>query len=83
MNVGKAILMVLQRQGRTAKWLAAQIPCERTNVYKIFKRHDIDTDLLQRLCVILDHDFFQDLSKETFDNNATGTTDDNDIQEHK
>ena len=80
MNVGKAILMELQRQGRTAKWLAAQIPCERTNVYKIFKRHDIDTDLLQRLCVILDHDFFQDLSKETFDNNANGTNNNDDIQ---
>lgn len=66
MNVGKEIWMELQRQGRTAKWLAAQIPCERTNVYKIFKRHDIDTDLLQRLCIILEHDFFSDLSKETF-----------------
>ena len=50
MNEGKAILMELQRQGRTAKWLAAQIPCERTNVYKIFKRHDIDTDLVEEAC---------------------------------
>ena len=66
MNVGKEIELELKRQGRTAKWLAAQIPCERTNIYKIFKRHDLDTDLLQRLCVILHHDFFDDLSKETF-----------------
>ena len=66
MNVGKAILTELKRQGKTGKWLATQIPCERTNVYKIFKRHDIDTDLLQRLCITLNHDFFIDLSKETF-----------------
>ena len=39
MNVGKAILMELQQQGRTAKWLATQIPCERTNVYKIVKKY--------------------------------------------
>ena len=76
MNVGKAILMELQRQGRTAKWLAAQIPCERTNVYKIFKRHDIDTDLLQRLSLILNHDFFHDLSEETFGDKGDKVVDD-------
>ncbi len=73
MNVGNEILMELKRQGRTAKWLAAQIPCERTNVYKIFKRHDLDTELLQRLCVILEHDFFEDLSRETFGDNSGKT----------
>ncbi len=76
MNVGKAILMELQQQGRTAKWLATQIPCERTNVYKIFKRHDIDTDLLQRLSLILNHDFFCDLSRETFGDNSDRVVDD-------
>ncbi len=66
MNVGEKVKTELKRQGRTARWLASQIPCERTNVYKIFKRPDIDTDLLQRISVILDHDFFKDLSDETF-----------------
>lgn len=66
MHVGKLILEELKKQGRTARWFAEQIPCERTNVYKIFKRPDIDTDLLQRICIILEHDFFCDLSLETF-----------------
>ncbi len=66
MNVGECIKNELKRQGRTARWLALQIPCERTNVYKIFRRPDIDTDLLQRISVILEHDFFKDLSIETF-----------------
>ena len=66
MNVGECIKKELKRQGRTARWLAEQIPCERTNVYKIFRRPDIDTDLLQRISVILEHDFFKDLSIETF-----------------
>ncbi len=71
MNVGLRIRQVLKAQGRTARWLAEQIPCERTNVYKIFKRKDLDTKLLQRLCVLLDYDFFKELSKETFGEKAT------------
>ena len=69
MNVGEKIKIELKKQGRTARWLAEQIPCERTNVYKIFRRPDIDTDLLQRISVILKHDFFKDLSDDTFGNN--------------
>ena len=66
MNIGKHIEEILRKQGRSAAWLATQIPCERTNVYNIFDRKDINTSLLQKLCVILDHDFFKELSKDTF-----------------
>lgn len=38
----------------------------RTNAYKILKRNTIDIDLLQRISIILEHDFFKDLSEETF-----------------
>lgn len=66
MNVGKHVEEVLKKQGRSAIWLAAQIPCERTNVYNIFKRKSMDVRLLMRISVILEHDFFLDLSKEAF-----------------
>ena len=46
--------------------MAEQIPCERTNAYKILKRNTIDIDLLQRISQILEYDFFKDLSEETF-----------------
>ena len=64
MHVGKRIREVLDEQGRSASWLARQIPCERTNVYNIFKRKDVSVGLLKNVSVILGHDFFKELSAE-------------------
>lgn len=66
MNVGKHVEEILRGQKRSAAWLAAQIPCERTNVYNIFRRKSMDVRLLMRLSVILEHDFFLELSQEAF-----------------
>jgi len=66
MDVGKRIKEVLLMQGHTAKWLAEQIPCERTNVYDIFRRKDMNVVLLGQISVILQHDFFEELSCEAF-----------------
>ena len=66
MNVGKHVEEVLKRQKKSVTWLASQIPCERTNVYNIFRRKSMDVRLLMRLSVILDHDFFLELSQEVF-----------------
>lgn len=35
---------------------------DRTNVYKIYGRPSIDTDLLLRINTVLSHDFFKDIS---------------------
>lgn len=66
MKIGQRVKEVLFSQSHSAKWLSEQIPCERTNVYDIFKRADMNVALLARICVILDHDFFAELSEETF-----------------
>ena len=65
-KIGNRIKTVLFSQHRSAKWLAEQSPCERTNVYDIFKRADINVNLLQQICLILNHDFFKELSENTF-----------------
>ena len=49
-------------QGQTVTWLARQVPCSRTNIYKIFDRPSIDTDMLARLSDIMGFDFFAALS---------------------
>ncbi len=67
MDIGLKIKQTLLSQGRTVRWLSEQIPCERTNAYKILKRDTIDMLLLQRISLILHHDFFLDLSQETFE----------------
>lgn len=66
MKVGERVKEVLFAQKRTAKWLAEQIPCERTNVYDIFKRNDMNVHLLAQISAILQHDFFKELSEEVF-----------------
>lgn len=38
--------------------LARKIKSTKQNVYNIYKRHSIDTDLLQRLGKVLEFDFF-------------------------
>lgn len=58
-HIGQLIQSELRRQGRGVTWFAAQICCERTNVYTIFKRKSIDTELLLRISQVLDHDFFR------------------------
>ena len=66
MKIGERIKEVLFRQGHSAKWLAEQLNCERTNVYDIFKRNDMGVLLLGRISIVLNYDFFQELSQETF-----------------
>ena len=66
MNIGKHIEETLRKQGKSASWLATQMPCERTNVYNIFKRKSLDVRLLMRISVILNYDFFKELSQEAF-----------------
>ncbi len=64
MDVGKRIKEVMQEKGRTACWLAAQIPCERSNIYNVFHRKSVGVDLLFILSDLLQHDFFAELSGE-------------------
>lgn len=44
---------------------AKLLNCDRTNIYKIYSRSSIDTDLLLRINSVLSHDFFSDISKMT------------------
>ena len=56
-NIGRIIERVFHEQGRSVSWFAEQLHCDRTNVYNIFKRESIDTALLVRISIILQHNF--------------------------
>ena len=58
LHIGKLIKEELERQERTVSWFARKLYCDRSNVYKLFKRPTIDTELLLRISIILNHDFF-------------------------
>ena len=58
----------LKAQGRSVSWLARTIHMERSSVYKIFERNSVDIVLLVRICLVMNHDFFKDISTKIRDN---------------
>lgn len=62
-HIGNRIRQVLKQQGRNITWLASQVNCSRENLYKIFKHSWIHTDMLQKISVALNHDFFKEYSQ--------------------
>ena len=56
--IGKLIEEELRNQDHSVVWLSGQLNCNRTNVYKIFHRASIDTELLLRISNILKRNFF-------------------------
>lgn len=62
LHLGELVKTELRRQGRSITWLASQISCTRENLYKVFRRPWIYTDLLFKICDALNHDFFLDCS---------------------
>ena len=62
-SIGQLIKEELERQERTVTWFARKLSCDRSNVYRLFQKHSIDTALLRRISIILNRDFFADLSK--------------------
>ena len=67
-HIGNIIRLKLQEQGRSAAWLAKQIPCTRNNVFKIMRKSHISTDLLLRISKILDFNFFNCFDYQTGEN---------------
>ena len=60
LHIGRMIQVELERQGRSAAWLAKSIYCERSNIYKLFNRESIGVDQLMRISEAMDHDFLKD-----------------------
>jgi len=65
-HVGQIIKREFDRQPKnvTVVWLAEQLNCRRNNVYDIFKRPTIDTQLLERISRALNHNFFSDIAAQ-------------------
>ena len=59
MHIGNVIKKELERQGKTVVWLAGQLSYSRANIYKIFDKPSIDTDVLYRISIALQLDLFK------------------------
>lgn len=64
MHIGQLIRQQMEAQGKTTSWLARELAYCRTNVYKIYDKKSIDTDLLLRISRLLRYDFFEVYSRE-------------------
>lgn len=58
------IKKVLKQRGKTVVWLASELSCHRTNIYKIFARKSIDTQDLMLISSLLEYDFFAAYSSD-------------------
>jgi plasmid maintenance system antidote protein VapI len=57
-HIGRLIQAKMEVEGRSVAWLAKRLHCNRSNVYKIYQKQMIDTDMLLRISKILKTDFF-------------------------
>ena len=67
-HLGNMVKKELKAQGRSVSWLARTIHMERSSIYKIFERDSIDLGLLVRISIVMNHDFFQDISTKIREN---------------
>lgn len=65
-HAGELIKHKLIEKGKTVTWFAEKMCCTRTHVYKIFRKKNIDIELLWRASCILECNLFS-LYSERFD----------------
>lgn len=70
-NIGKEIHDELLRQSRTVMWLSEHLECNRTNIYNIFQRESISTDLLLKISIVLKRNFFELYTQQYCDASET------------
>jgi len=61
-NIGQIIKEELDRQGHSAGWLARELGCNRSTIYRAIGRNSIDTAMLTEISKVLQTDFFKVLS---------------------
>lgn len=63
-HIGKKIKEVFKQSGLKGTEFASLINKDRQVIYNIFKRDNIDTEDLQQISKVLEHDFFSYYSQE-------------------
>ena len=63
-KIGESIKQELKKQGKTSVWLAKELGCHRTNIYKVYAKSSIDTSMLMHISKILGCNFFKLFSDE-------------------
>lgn len=65
LHMGHLIKERVKKEHKSVVLLAQELGCHRTNLYNIFSKNSLDTYTLQRISIILHHNFFQYLLEDT------------------
>jgi transcriptional regulator with XRE-family HTH domain len=57
--IGQEIKRVVKKRGITVEELAKALNVSQPNIFDIYRRESIDTELLERLCKVLHFNFFK------------------------
>jgi len=57
-DTGKLIQEIMEDRGIKVEWLAKRIPCHKNHIYRISQQEYIHPQLLERISVILQYNFF-------------------------
>ena len=72
-HVGKWIKKKMEESGRKVTWLAQKLNCNRNNIYDIYKRVSINTDMLMEICNCLNINpndcYFEQKNEENIEKN--------------
>jgi transcriptional regulator with XRE-family HTH domain len=58
-HIGQKVQEVFEQKALKLSDFADQLGTVRQNVYRIFKKHHLDTGLLMKISEVLNHNFFQ------------------------
>ena len=58
-HIGQLIREQLKADQRSASWLAREIGCSRNHLYKVFRKPSLDGELLLRISLAMNFNFFQ------------------------
>ena len=64
LHIGKLVKAKLKERAHTCVWLAQQMDCSRTNLYKIFNKEYVGSRDLAKLSLILHFNFFEVIAEE-------------------
>lgn len=64
MHIGNQIKMKMKEKKKSVVWLANELGYSRINIYKIFDKRSIDSNILLRISTILDFDFLSLYTEE-------------------
>ncbi|MDR0743812.1 MAG: XRE family transcriptional regulator [Tannerella sp.] len=59
LHIGRLIREKAETEGYSACRLAKRLHCDRSNIYKLYRKRTIDAEFLLQISIALNYDFFR------------------------